>query len=428
MTEHSIVGASGSKRWLACPGSVWLSKDVKETTSEYAALGSAAHYVSECILRDGMDENEALAALELQHPDWYQIYLDDDDRDDFFDAINVYVDYAKEQMLQRPHAKVMYEQRTDLGFIHRQMFGTADLVIAEIFGELEVCDYKHGKGVVVEIEDNPQAAFYTLGIAHRFAYNFETVRNTIVQPRASHVEGGVRSYTEPMSEFRVKWVEIFRSGIERVMDAQKAKNIEHHLDPGDHCGFCPARATCPAIRQKTYELAQMDFDPITLDAGATDGAQLPDPKTLTIPQLRLVLDHAGMIDAWVKAVNEHAQNLLDANEVDTSQLGYKLVNKRPTRKYIDAGKVLTSLKRRKGIAPEEYLTEPKLLSPAQLEKKLKKNHPKVWEAMEQHIHKVSSGKTMAREDDKRPALEHKKASDDFDAIEGEAGEIEIGRK
>jgi len=428
MAEHSIVGASGAKRWLACPGSVWLGKDVKEPPNKYTMLGNAAHYVSECILRDNMGDDEALAALEVNHPKWFEVYEDEDDRDDFFDAIYVYVDYARERIEQMPTAKVMYEQRTDLGFIHKQMYGTADLVIADLFNELEVGDYKHGKGVVVEIDENPQAAFYTLGIAHRFAYNFEQVRNTVVQPRAPHVEGGVRYFVEPMEDFRLRWTETFRDGIARVMDAKTAKNIENYLEPGDHCTFCPVRSTCPAIRQRTYELAQMDFDPITLDEGATDGAQLPDPKTLTVPQLRLVLDHAGMIDAWIKAVNEHAQSLLEAGEVDSNKLGYKLVTKRPTRKYIDANKVLTSLKRRKNLTPEEYLTEPKLLSPAQLEKKLKKNHPKVWEAMLPHIHKVSSGKTMAREDDKRPALEHQKAADDFDAIEGEVGDIEIGRK
>ena len=418
---HSIYSASGSKRWLTCPGSIWLSKQVpKEPTSVYAKAGSAAHYVSECIQRDNMDEDEALNALETHNEDWYKVFLEQD-RDDFFNSVWVYVNYMRERIEMRPAARAMYEQKVRMGFIHPAMFGTADFLHMELFDMLESADFKHGKGVPVDVEEAPgvenansQQAYYLLCSADQYAYNFEKVRMTIVQPRAPHVEGAIRYREYDMEEFRLVWTEKFRRGVAHVEEARTAPTLDPYLNAGDHCGFCPARAVCPALRQKTYELAQMDFDPITLDADRSEGTQLPDPATLTPQQLKLVLDHSKMIDGWIKGVEQHAQKLLESGD---KVPGYKLVTKRPTRKWIDPEKVRKRLARRKTITDEDYLTAPKMLSPAQMETRHKKNNPKLWKSLEGDIHKVSSGRTIAKEDDKRPALEHQKAQDDFDAIE-----------
>lgn len=421
MAAHAFLSASAAGRWLKCAGSPWLEKPIKEKPNAPAMIGTAAHSVSEYMQRDGYSQEDALALLENKYLKLLE--TENVDMHEFFNAIYTYIDWMNARIEEKPDARVSYEQKVDLSFIAPGMFGTADFVSADLFALLDVGDYKHGSGVVVEIETdsdglNAQGAYYALATAHRWAYNFEEVRVSIIQPRAYHVEGSIRSRTVPMENFRLEWTERFTEGARKVQEAKS--NPEAHLVPGEgQCRFCKVRSSCPEIRKKTYELAQMDFDPITLENSVVPVSvqpskkQLPEPSSLTMDQLVTVLDHAGMIDAWIKAVNQHAEHLLESK---VKVPGYKLVPKRPTRKWINEKKVLTALKRRKTLTPEDYLADPKLLSPNQFEQRQKRDNPKLWAAMQKHIEKKSSGLTMAREDDKRPATEHLKAKDDFEAV------------
>jgi len=78
--------------------------------------------------------------------------------------------------------------------------------------------------------------------------------------------------------------------------------------------------------------------------------------------------------------------------------GYKLVPKRATRQWIDPAKAQAALE---GIGLDATeLTETKLVSPAQAEKVLKKRKLAMPDDL---IVAVSSGDTLATEDDPRPA-------------------------
>ncbi len=83
---------------------------------------------------------------------------------------------------------VLIEQRVDFSHWVQDGFGTADcILIAD--GTLNICDYKHGKGVEVSAEQNPQMMLYALGTLEIFdgIYDIDTVRMTIFQPRKSNV-------------------------------------------------------------------------------------------------------------------------------------------------------------------------------------------------------------------------------------------------
>ena len=53
MSAHAVLGASSSKRWMTCPGSVRLSEGMPNESSVYAAEGSAAHALGEHCLIHG---------------------------------------------------------------------------------------------------------------------------------------------------------------------------------------------------------------------------------------------------------------------------------------------------------------------------------------------------------------------------------------
>ena len=83
---------------------------------------------------------------------------------------------------------VLIEQRVDFSRWVEAGFGTADcIIIAD--GTLQIIDYKHGLGVLVSAEDNPQMQCYALGALELFdgIYDINSVRMTIYQPRRDNV-------------------------------------------------------------------------------------------------------------------------------------------------------------------------------------------------------------------------------------------------
>jgi hypothetical protein len=151
------------------------------------------------------------------------------------------------------------------------------------------------------------------------------------------------------------------------------------LVPGDHCRFCPAARTCPALTQATQALAKMEFGP---------GLSY-DPQKLSA-----ALKMIPAIEAQMKAIDAFAYSEAEAGRCPP---GFKLVDKRPTRKWKDEGAAETACK---GLAPKPMaIYAPKeILSPAQMEKIIKKD------LLKDLIESVSSGHSLVEESDKRPAV------------------------
>ena len=52
---HATLSPSSADRWMTCPGSVPLSEGIVDTSSEYAAEGSAAHEIAALCLTNSSD-------------------------------------------------------------------------------------------------------------------------------------------------------------------------------------------------------------------------------------------------------------------------------------------------------------------------------------------------------------------------------------
>ena len=66
MTNHAILSASASHRWLNCPPSVRLTEDMPDVNSEFALEGTDAHelcayLVEKALGRNARDPTEDLA-------------------------------------------------------------------------------------------------------------------------------------------------------------------------------------------------------------------------------------------------------------------------------------------------------------------------------------------------------------------------------
>jgi hypothetical protein len=128
--------------------------------------------------------------------------------------------------------------------------------------------------------------------------------------------------------------------------------------------------------------------------GEVDRFMKTSLQTIDATQIGHYLQQADQIEDFIKSVREMAFTMLE-NDVPVS--GYKLVAKRGTRQWASEEDAVHWMDG-KGI--EEVFTR-KLISPAQAEKILKSRKIVLPEEL---VVSVSSGNTLANEDDPRPAI------------------------
>jgi hypothetical protein len=163
---------------------------------------------------------------------------------------------------------------------------------------------------------------------------------------------------------------------ELMLAVRAAEQPDAPLAAGDHCRWCTAKTICPVVN------------------GAVARAARTAIKTVNVDRLAEALGQIDLLEGYIKDARDMAQQLLE-NGVEVP--GWKLVPKRATRKWADDKKVLTTLTEA-GLNIEQ-LTDPK--SPAQMEKVLKKHNVPMPTDL---IVSVSTGNTLAPEDDPRPAV------------------------
>lgn len=240
---HAKFSASGSDRWLNCPGSVALSaKAPPQVESTYAAEGTEAHECLEMIMKNKTQGRAAMTAMLKARfaPDMIR---------------HGYDTYGEILKIWNPMqgAELICETKVGLEFVDEGMFGTVDAGIIDLFGPLWVIDYKYGAGRMVDPKENTQMIYYALGLAHKHHFNFEKVVLAIAQPRIVHRDGFFRTWDMEVSELK-KWTGIFQKGVEAC------KSPKAPLLPGRWCFFCPAQSICPAIENRALSEAQTDFD------------------------------------------------------------------------------------------------------------------------------------------------------------------------
>lgn len=370
---HSKLGASQYDRWGkslgGCPGSVRLCEGVEKRSSEYAERGTEAH---------------TLAYSKLSgHP--YAL-LGDEEEDASVDTYVAYVNDCALPNQPPPNAQRFLEQRFDLTRYHPNLYGTADAVIHwPQVKKLKVIDYKHGAGVPVEVEENAQLMYYGLGAMSSLNAPVASIELVIVQPRCFHPDGLIRSWkTTP--------ARLLDFVADLVDDAKATEDPNAELVPGDHCRWCPAKATCPALREKSMALAAQSFTSLT--------PYNPQSLSQTLSML-------SVIETWVKGVREFAYREAEQGRPPP---GWKLVDKRAMRKWRDNLK-MDDLARNLGVKPPD-VWETKLRSPAQVEKLLGKEGKAVFD---QFIVAESSGKTLVEMSDKRPEAKER-AIGEFDSL------------
>lgn len=342
MPEHSPLGGSGAYRWMACPGSVELSEGIVEEDSDFALEGLAAHAVVREALTNGV--SAAFFTEGSQYlPASDTIYCSDSGvpiTQEMAKAAQFFIDeFTKWHPF--PSDNSFIEYKFNCPSIHRYFFGQADAgYISHDYRTLDIWDYKHGAGVVVEVKDNPQCYYYASGILESLSLwgDIDTVRIHIVQPRAWHADGPHRVWEVSRYELAV-WLE------DECIPAMDRALASDEVNAGEHCRFCPARGyQCPAMMAILDELQEL----LSMPA-----------EEYTNEQIVRILELQSLSKIAFKAVQTRAYQLLQSGKAID---GVKLVNGRANREFKKGA--FEAARKEFGL---KCMTSRELKSPAQME-------------------------------------------------------------
>ena len=377
---HALLSPSSSHRWLNCTASPLLEAKVPNVDTDFTKVGTLAHACCSFKLKSLLSlplgaEGEEMTELR----DYYTGEMDEHTET----YVNIILDKLGDAKKSTKDAQLLVETRLDFSKYIPDSYGTADaIIIAD--GLMEVIDFKYGKGVAVDANENSQMMIYALGAyeAFSFEYNIKRVRMTIVQPRLANL-----SEYELDTKDLLLWAETVLTP-----KSKEAASGKGQQKAGDWCRFCRVKATCKAMA-----------------ALAEDTCKDTDPKLLTPEEIAVnILPRMDAIKSWLTSVEEYTlQQALDG----TRYPGYKLVEGRSVRKIADADAMLKALTD-SGCKEEDVMRAPELRTLTDLEKLVGKK--KLADIGGELIVKPAGKPTLVPESDKRPALNS--AEEDFKGI------------
>ena len=366
--QHAILSASSSHKWLVCTPSARLEEQFPNRTSSYMEEGTLAHEIAEFKVRNYFLEPIPKAT--------YTRRLNKFKKEEHFDIemlthTDTYLEYIKgEAMRTNTRPFIAVEQKVDFSKYVPEGFGTVDCIL--ISGDtLQVIDFKYGKGVMVDAEENPQMKLYALGVLEQYGmfYPVQKIKLSIVQPRLDSI-----------SEFETTLEKLLDWGNNTVKpQADKAFMGLGDYVQGAHCKFCKAKGACEFRANENIK----GIDAIPKSNGL-----------LTSEQVGEFLTKTDGVEQWIKDLKSYAlEELLKGKDIP----GWKAVEGKSNRKLVNVDKAFEILEA--NGYNQAILYEKKPLTLTQLEKVVGKT--KLTQAIGDYIEKPKGAPTLAKASDKR---------------------------
>lgn len=383
---HAILSPSASGRWLQCPASVRMTRDVPDQEeSVYAREGTMFHLLCEIaasirILGENTSEN-AMRLLE------WSLDVEEDWREGQLEHLEWWLTYLQELLDQEPGARLLLERRVDTGI--PGCWGTADAVV--IYSDrIHVVDIKYGSGQKVSGIENSQLRLYGLGALSLVDDPLEIreVTTTVWQPRM----GNVSSETLTRREL-TKW----RDEIKPIALLALGENAPFGPSE-DACRWCPIAGDCGP---QTRWMLNRDYG---------------DPDLLSDEEMAEAYSRVSTLKKWAAQVEDAA--LKRAYEEDGSVPGYKVVRSGGRRGIVDDEKAIARLLDA-GFDPEQ-VSKRKPATLGQLDKLI--GPERLQEVLGDLLVKSEGRLSLALESDPRPPADalHSARNDFAEIQEGDA--------
>ena len=350
--SHSVIPPSSASIWGApggCTGWPSMVARYPEEESEATLEGEASHWLGETLIqmgaamhvtpsvRDGLVGSEAPNGVIVS--------------DEMFDAAWEYANDVVREIKKYPFAAWGVETHIKAPSVHAESFGTTDAYLYDPQDHrLIVWDYKYGYKIV-EAFENWQGINYVAGLFDMLSIDGSQdqklrVDIRIVQPRAFHRDGAIRSWKILGSDLR-GYINILSN------NAHKALSPEAKTHSGEHCIYCNARHACQAA--------------VEAGLGMFEAVNKPIPAELTPEQLGTQLSIVKRARKQLEYLESgYEEQLKSIIRSGSSVPGWSLeqgVGKRqwskPTEEILKLG----------GLMGVDLREPVKAISPAQAEKK-----------------------------------------------------------
>lgn len=404
---HAKLSPSSSGRWLTCLASPIMEEGKPNPSNEYAAEGTAAHFLGETCLLEDLDAEHYLGSTILVGttgdtyfdgfgaPSDFEIEYSFEVNDDMAMYVQEYVQLVRD-LRDSTKGEMLVEQKLPLEEITGETgaTGTADTVILTD-DTIYVIDLKYGQGLRVEPVGNTQLQMYALAamIEYEFLGDFKWVEVIISQPRKEHTASWRISRKE---------LEAFGTDVQYACTAISTIDVNTDLTPYfapsvDACRYCLASTECKALANDVRQTISDDFD------------MLDEKKLYTVSEARYDTHQLGelflkvpLIEQWIKNVNAQVYSeLMDGIEIKGLKLVQGNQGKRKWSDETEAEKVMKSVRLKM-----DHRFEKKLASPTTLEKLVKSGElsQAQWERLNELVSRSEGKPTVALADDKREAI------------------------
>ena len=420
---HAGASPSGAERWMHCTSSLQMTREFLETLtprqlaeqasgSSAARQGTTAHSAGEAAIRlalgeidedelddiltslaldpaEGEEYDEDMAEHVLEYTDLIQSYIDDRGAD----SVRVESRVGAIIPLSGSHEGESYTISGSLDCSILPTDAEPDLVVA---------DYKHGKGVDVPVQENPQLRIYALGVLAEMDDDdiamTETVTYYVVQPRS----GGVKVWQEPLDDL-LDWC--WGELSEALTAALYGEEAE--FNPSDSaCQWCLAKGACPALTEQRVADGAKLFSVIQ-DAEEEDGpGAFPETALLDNVTLGELLKQVQDLTALEKDLKEEAQRRLHRGDEVPN---FKLISYTPAREWVEGADEELD---------ERYFKDPALLTPTQalaLAKQARLGDEEV-ERLNSLIHEPTKRPIIAKESSNRKEWVGRDPADMFEVL------------
>lgn len=310
---HAVLAPSAAHRWWYCTGSVALTKDLPEESSEFAQEGTAAHRLAEICFQDNNDAIKHVGKMYYIEDDAKGVPINWEIDSDMAGYVQVYLDYVRREAEGKT---LLIEQRLPLTPLtgEADAHGTSDAVIIDD-DTLTIIDLKFGVGVKVDAEENEQLIMYALAAMAQYAMlgPFLKFRVVIVQPRLDHISEWTFS-SNRVGEYVLK---IKQAAAEALPGPGKLVVTEKG------CRFCRIKASCPELTNQIRNSVDSNFQ--NLD------------KTPAV-DLSASMRAVDMIEGWCRAVrcaprwNAGLSAAIRSSVINSCKAGWAHANGRTKKK------------------------------------------------------------------------------------------------
>lgn len=406
--DHAILSPSASKANHKCIGGAYLSQNIEGVDSEYAEEGSEAHEVA---------EHCAGKKLAIKTP---KIKLSDYDDDmilygkAYAEFIVDEVDNAIELIGESIGKTVTRQNCLIKHFIEGRVkfsdltWGTPDYYcIIEIpkynYVAVILCDYKYGRGVMVDADNNEQVKTYCVCIAKEYYQKTKTKIDTfftsIYQPRVD--------LDNPSSHHIYDWKEITDWAIERTAVEKKFLSIQSdeeaktklNAEGLTHCRFCNYKPWCGEFAKEVENK--------TLIVLNSAEPLVPDIDKAPTDVLIKMFKAKKAIETCLK----DAEHVLLQRGIRGEDIGdLKVVAGQARRKWISDEKQVCAVLKAHGC---KRAFRKSLITLGEAEKQIKNGK----EVLAEVTFKSEPKNQLTTSDDKRPAISTTKALDLLTTIE-----------